>query len=66
MLGVRKRLTDAARDDFWKVRKAGFSLLMAMVGDAKPIALGNGRKLLRKSHGSNEATGKTHRQQAPR
>ena len=26
------------RDDFWKVRKAGFSLLMAMVGDAKPIA----------------------------
>ena len=25
-------------DDFWKVRKAGFSLLMGMVGDAKPIA----------------------------
>ena len=36
--GVRKSLTDAAKDDFWKVRKAGFSLLMAMVGDAKPIA----------------------------
>ena len=27
-----------ATDDFWKVRKAGFSLLMGMVGDAKPIA----------------------------
>ncbi len=38
VLGVRKRLSDAARDDFWKVRKAGFSLLMAMVGDAKPVA----------------------------
>jgi FAD/FMN-containing dehydrogenase/Fe-S oxidoreductase len=38
VLGVHKSLTDAARDDFWKVRKAGFSLLMAMVGDAKPIA----------------------------
>jgi FAD/FMN-containing dehydrogenase/Fe-S oxidoreductase len=38
VLGVRKSLTNAARDDFWKVRKAGFSLLMAMVGDAKPIA----------------------------
>ena len=38
MLGVRKRLADAAKDDFWKVRKAGFSLLMGMVGDAKPIA----------------------------
>ena len=38
MLGIRKSLTSAARDDFWKVRKAGFSLLMAMVGDAKPIA----------------------------
>jgi FAD/FMN-containing dehydrogenase/Fe-S oxidoreductase len=38
VLGVRTRLTDAAKDDFWKVRKAGFSLLMAMVGDAKPIA----------------------------
>jgi Fe-S oxidoreductase/FAD/FMN-containing dehydrogenase len=38
VLGVRTRLTDAAKDDFWKVRKAGFSLLMAMVGDAKPVA----------------------------
>ena len=38
VLGVRKSLTNAAKDDFWKVRKAGFSLLMAMVGDAKPIA----------------------------
>src|SRR4051812_39690882 len=38
VLGVRKSLSNAARDDFWKVRKAGFSLLMAMVGDAKPIA----------------------------
>ena len=38
MLGIRRRLTDAAKDDFWKVRKAGFSLLMALVGDAKPIA----------------------------
>jgi FAD/FMN-containing dehydrogenase/Fe-S oxidoreductase len=38
VLGVRTRLTDAAKDDFWKVRKAGFSLLMGMVGDAKPIA----------------------------
>jgi FAD/FMN-containing dehydrogenase/Fe-S oxidoreductase len=38
VLGVRKSLTDAAKDDFWKVRKAGFSLLMAMVGDAKPVA----------------------------
>jgi FAD/FMN-containing dehydrogenase/Fe-S oxidoreductase len=38
VLGIRRRLTDAAKDDFWKVRKAGFSLLMALVGDAKPIA----------------------------
>ena len=38
VLGIRKSLTNAAKDDFWKVRKAGFSLLMAMVGDAKPIA----------------------------
>ena len=38
VLGVRSRLADAAKDDFWKVRKAGFSLLMGMVGDAKPIA----------------------------
>jgi FAD/FMN-containing dehydrogenase/Fe-S oxidoreductase len=38
VLGVRTTLTGAANDDFWKVRKAGFSLLMAMVGDAKPVA----------------------------
>jgi FAD/FMN-containing dehydrogenase len=38
VLGVRKRLVDADADDFWKVRKAGFSLLMGIVGDAKPIA----------------------------
>jgi FAD/FMN-containing dehydrogenase/Fe-S oxidoreductase len=38
VLGIRKTLTNAANDDFWKVRKAGFSLLMAMVGDAKPVA----------------------------
>ena len=38
VLAVRKRLVDAAKDDFWKVRKAGFSLLMGIVGDAKPIA----------------------------
>jgi Fe-S oxidoreductase len=35
---VHKSLASAASDDFWKVRKAGFSLLMAMVGDAKPVA----------------------------
>ncbi len=38
VLGVRKSLSAAAKDDFWKVRKAGLSLLMGMVGDAKPIA----------------------------
>ena len=38
VLGVRTSLTDAEKDDFWKIRKAGFSLLMGMVGDAKPIA----------------------------
>jgi len=38
VLGVRTRLADAGKDDFWKIRKAGFSLLMGMVGDAKPIA----------------------------
>ena len=37
-MGIRKSLTNAAKDDFWKVRKAGFALLMAMVGDSKPIA----------------------------
>ena len=38
VLGVRTSLSAAAKDDFWKVRKAGLSLLMGMVGDAKPIA----------------------------
>ena len=38
VLGVRKSLTAASTDDFWKVRKAGLSLLMGMVGDAKPVA----------------------------
>jgi Fe-S oxidoreductase len=38
VLGVRTSLVDTAKDSFWKVRKAGLSLLMGMVGDAKPIA----------------------------
>ena len=38
VLGIRKSLTAAAKDDFWKIRKAGVSLLMGMVGDAKPVA----------------------------
>jgi FAD/FMN-containing dehydrogenase/Fe-S oxidoreductase len=38
VLGVRKSLTAAAKDDFWTIRKAGLSLLMGMVGDAKPVA----------------------------
>ena len=38
VLGVRKSLTESAKDDFWKIRKAGVSLLMGMVGDAKPVA----------------------------
>ena len=38
VLGIRTTLQDAARDDFWKVRKAGLSLLMGMVGDPKPVA----------------------------
>jgi Fe-S oxidoreductase len=38
VLGVRKSLTDASKDDFWTIRKAGLSLLMGMVGDAKPVA----------------------------
>ncbi len=38
VLGVRTSLVNADKDDFWKIRKAGFSLLMGMVGDAKPIA----------------------------
>ncbi|MEO6807742.1 MAG: FAD-binding oxidoreductase, partial [Isosphaeraceae bacterium] len=38
VLGVRVSLTAAAKDDFWKVRKAGLSLLMGMIGDAKPVA----------------------------
>ena len=38
VMGIYKTLENASTDDFWKVRKAGFSLLMAMVGDAKPVA----------------------------
>lgn len=38
VLGIRKSLTAAAKDDFWKIRKAGLSLLMGLVGDAKPVA----------------------------
>jgi FAD/FMN-containing dehydrogenase/Fe-S oxidoreductase len=38
VLGVRRSLADAAKDSFWKVRKAGLSLLMGMIGDAKPVA----------------------------
>lgn len=38
VLGIRQSLTASAKDDFWKVRKAGLSLLMGMVGDAKPVA----------------------------
>ncbi len=38
VIGVRSRLHEAEKDDFWQVRKAGFALLMGMVGDAKPIA----------------------------
>jgi FAD/FMN-containing dehydrogenase/Fe-S oxidoreductase len=38
VLGIRKTLTDSANDSFWKVRKAGLSLLMGIVGDAKPVA----------------------------
>ena len=38
VLGVHRALSASARGDFWKVRKAGLSLLMGMVGDAKPIA----------------------------
>jgi FAD/FMN-containing dehydrogenase len=38
VLGIRQTLTDSAKDDFWKIRKAGVSLLMGMLGDAKPVA----------------------------
>jgi FAD/FMN-containing dehydrogenase/Fe-S oxidoreductase len=38
VLGIRQSLTDAAKDSFWKIRKAGLSLLMGLVGDAKPVA----------------------------
>lgn len=38
VLGMRRSLIAATKDDFWKVRKAGFSLLMAMLSDAKPVA----------------------------
>jgi FAD/FMN-containing dehydrogenase/Fe-S oxidoreductase len=38
VISVRTTLSGAEKDDFWKVRKAGFSLLMGMAGDAKPVA----------------------------
>jgi FAD/FMN-containing dehydrogenase/Fe-S oxidoreductase len=38
VLGIRQSLSDAAKDSFWKIRKAGLSLLMGLVGDAKPVA----------------------------
>ena len=38
VLGVRQSLTESGKDDFWKIRKAGVSLLMGMVGDHKPVA----------------------------
>ena len=38
VLGIVKNLTASAQDNFWKVRKAGLSLLMGMPGDAKPVA----------------------------
>ena len=38
VLGFKKNLTASAKDDFWKVRKAGLSLLMGLPGDAKPVA----------------------------
>jgi FAD/FMN-containing dehydrogenase/Fe-S oxidoreductase len=38
VLSARARLENAEKDDFWKVRKAGFALLMGKVGDDKPIA----------------------------
>ena len=38
VLGVRQSLSESAKDDFWKIRKAGVSLLMGMVGDHKPVA----------------------------
>lgn len=38
VLGVKTTLDGTSGADFWKVRKAGLSLLMGMVGDAKPVA----------------------------
>ena len=38
VLGIVKNLTASAKDNFWKVRKAGLSLLMGMPGDSKPVA----------------------------
>jgi FAD/FMN-containing dehydrogenase/Fe-S oxidoreductase len=38
VLGVRQNLTASSADNFWKVRKAGLSLLMGLPGDAKPVA----------------------------
>lgn len=38
VLGIRQNLTASSTDNFWKVRKAGLSLLMGLPGDAKPVA----------------------------
>jgi FAD/FMN-containing dehydrogenase/Fe-S oxidoreductase len=38
VLGCHVSTVDSAKADFWKVRKAGLSLLMGMPGDAKPVA----------------------------
>jgi Fe-S oxidoreductase/FAD/FMN-containing dehydrogenase len=38
VLGIRRNLTASSTDNFWKVRKAGLSLLMGLPGDAKPVA----------------------------
>src|SRR5262249_47505732 len=42
VLGVRTSLVNAEKGDFWKIRKTGFSLLVGMVGDAKPMPFGAG------------------------
>ncbi|MFM1802015.1 MAG: hypothetical protein RJA81_1367, partial [Planctomycetota bacterium] len=38
VMSIRQNLTASAKDNFWKVRKAGLSLLMGLPGDAKPVA----------------------------
>lgn len=38
VLAIKKNLTASSTDNFWKVRKAGLSLLMGLPGDAKPVA----------------------------